>query len=153
MTRTRLAPPENAPTRRQFFTHVGLAGGAAVAGCVGPLDTASDETDDPAGTEDMPNRLWFRAVDPPADDSDADPIEYASLSPEERALVDTAMADGEYTVPTDESPPALESLRDRIEARTGSGRTLVVYLVRDGGHYRVGFVNGDHIIASPDYEG
>ncbi len=153
MTRIGLVPPENAHTRRQFFTHVGLAGGAAVAGCVGPLDTASEGTKKPAGTEEMPNRLRLEPTAPPANGSDVDPIEYGSLPAAERELVDTAMEEGQYTAPTEESPPALDSLRDRIEARTGSGSTLVVYPVRDGQYYRVGFVNGDHIIASPDYDG
>lgn len=115
----------------------------AVAGCPGPL------TDDPEGTAATPTRLWFEPVDAPANESEADPIEDTSLPSAEQDLVDTAIDEGEYVVESEATPPALESLRDRIEARTDGGSTLVVYLVRDGQYYRIGFVNGDHIITSP----
>lgn len=130
--------------RRQFLTLVGLAGSGTVAGCTGPLSEA------PEGTADMPTRLWFETADPPADESEADPIEYASLTSAERDLVDTTIDEGEYVVDSEETPPALESFRDRIEARTDDASTLVVYLRREDQYYRIGFVNGDHVIAHPD---
>lgn len=138
-------PTRDAVTRRGVVSGAGLLASAAVAGCTGPLGDA------PGGTATQPARLWFEAVDPPEDG--ADPIEYASLSEEERSLVDTALEEGEYVADTDETPPAWDSLRERVEARTGNGGELAVYLRRDDQYYRVGFVNGDHIIASPDYDG
>ena len=134
-------------TRRRVLEGIGLLASAAVAGCAGPLDGS------PEGTETQPARLWFEAVDAPENEADVDPIEYASLSDGEQSLVDTALEDGEYVADTDETPPAWDSLRERVEARSEDGEELVVYLVRDGQHYRVGFVNGDNIIASPDHDG
>lgn len=139
------SPVRAAVTRRRVLSGVGLLASAAVAGCTGPLGDA------PEGTGTQPARLRLEPVDTPADG--ADPIEYASLPEAERSLVDTALEDGEYVADTDETPPAWDSLRERVEARTGNGGDLVVYLVRDDQYYRVGFVNGDNIIASPERDG
>jgi len=138
-------PIRAAVTRRRVLSGVGLLASAAVTGCTGLLGDA------PEGTATQPARLWLEPVDTPADG--ADPMEDASLPEAERSLVDAALAEGEYVADTDETPAAWDSLRERVEARTGNGGDLVVYLVRDDQYYRVGFVNGDNIITSPDYDG
>lgn len=106
---------------------------------------------DPQGTADLPRRLWFEAVTLSASKREAiDPIVFGDLPEAEREIVRTALEEGEYTLERDQGPPAFESLRDRIEARTGNGETLAVYLRRGDTYYRVGFADGDHIVAHPD---
>lgn len=103
------------------------------------------------GTADLPTRLWFEAASlPESERGSVDAIAYADLSSSERQIVGTALDAGEYTVATERESAALESIRDRIEERTGNGETLVVYLRRNESYYRVGFAAGDHIIAHPD---
>lgn len=130
--------------RRRVLSGACLLASAAVAGCTGPLGGG------PEGTATQPARLWLEAVDAPDEAGSVDPIEYGSLSDGERSLVDTALEEDEYVVDTDETPPAWESLRERVEARTRDGGELVVYLVRDDRYYRVGFANGDNVVAHPD---
>ena len=98
----------------------------------------------------MPRRLWFEEVSLSTPDREGiDPIAFDDLSDAEREIVRTALEEGEYTVERDRGSPAFERLRDRIEERTGDGETLAVYLRRGQTYYRVGFVDGDHIVARP----
>ena len=107
--------------------------------------------DGPRGTADLPRRLWFEEVTLQASERESiDPLVFGDLSEAEREIVRTALEEGEDTLERDQGPPAFERLRDRIEARTGNGGTLEVYLRRGGTYYRVGFADGDHIVAHPD---
>ena len=76
---------------------------------------------------------------------------FEDLSTVEQGIVQTAFEEGGYTVEQGSEPSALEDLRDRIEQRTGNGETLEVYLRHTDTYYRVGFADGDHIIAHPDH--
>ena len=99
----------------------------------------------------MPRRLWFEQVTLSASERESvDPIVFGELPEEEREIVRTALEEGEYTLDADRGLPAFESLRDRIEERTGDGETLEVCLRRGDTYYRIGFVDGDHVIAYPD---
>ncbi|AZH26278.1 hypothetical protein [Haloplanus aerogenes] len=129
--------------RRRLLVGAGVAFVGSVAGCLG----ASGGSDSP-GTADLPTRLWLERVDLSSSErEEIDPIVFADLPPEEQQIVETAIEDGEYTVDSEEASPALESLRDRIERRADGG--LEVYLRRGETYYRVGFAEGDHIIAHP----
>jgi hypothetical protein len=106
--------------------------------------------EDPRGTAGLPRRLWFEGVTlPPSEREHVDPLVFGDLTEAEREIVRTAMAEGEYTLERDRGPPAFERLRDRIEDRTGNGETLAVYLRRGETYYRVGFADGDHVVAHP----
>ena len=129
----------------------GLAvGTGALAGCIGTIADDGDESG-PEGTEDLPARLRLKEVSTPGCE-EADLIVYADLSTDEQDLVETALREGEYAVPTEETPPAFDSFRERVEARTDTCGELVVYLEREGTYYRVALVDGDHIIAHPNGE-
>ena len=130
-------------TRRRALGRIGLLMSAAATGCAGPLDGS------PKGTETQLNPSLVRSGRRPENEADVNPIEYASLSDWEQSLVGTALEEGKYVADTDEMSPAWNSLRGRVEARSEEGEELIVYLVRNGQYYQVGFVNGDHIIASP----
>ena len=118
-----------------------------LAGCVGGLP----DSETPRGTAGLPGRLWFERASPSASErASVDPIVFQELSEGEREIVRTALEEGEYTVAEDRGLPAFESLRDRIEERTGNGETLEVYLRREDTYYRVGFADGDHLVAHPD---
>jgi hypothetical protein len=124
--------------RRRALSGVALALLGPAAGCLGS---------DAPGTADLPTRLWFERAELTESERNAvDPIVFADLPAAERELVATALAEGEYVV-DGAAPPALESLRDRIERRANGG--LEVYLQRDRTYYRVGFAEGDHIVAHP----
>jgi len=118
------------------------------AGCLGDDGGGSDSP----GTADLPTRLWFERVDLSASErAEIDPIVFADLPTAEQEIVETAIDEGEYTVDSEDTSPALDSLRDRIERRADGG--LEVYLRRDETYYRVGFAEGDHIIAHPSQGG
>ena len=109
------------------------------------------DDDGPRGTADLPRRLRFEEVSLSASQRGSiDPIVFGDLSEAEREVVRTALEEGECTLERDRGPPAFESLRDRIEARTGNGETLAVYLRRRDTYYRAGFADGDHVVAHPD---
>lgn len=133
--------------RRGFLRRGAVLGTGGLAGC---LDGVTGD-DAPPGTADMPRRLWFEEVSLPASEREAiDPIVFGALSDAEQEIARTALEEGEYTQERDRGPPAFERLRDRIEDRTGNGETLAVYLRRGDTYYRVGFADGDHVIAHPD---
>ena len=126
----------------------GLAvGAAALAGCTGTSGSDDGDESTPSGTGGMPARLRLREI-PSPDCETPDPIVFADLPAEEQDLVETALERDEYTVPTEETSPAFDSFRERVEARADTCGELVVYLEREGTYYRVALVNGDHIIAS-----
>ncbi|MEF8840245.1 MAG: hypothetical protein V5A62_01280 [Haloarculaceae archaeon] len=134
-------------SRRGLLWRGAAVGTVGLAGCVDGLAGG----DEPRGTADLPRRLWFETVslsDPERES--IDPIVFGDLSADEREIVRTALEEGEYTLERDQGPPAFERLRDRIEARTGNGETLEVYLRCGESYYRVGFADGDHVIAHPD---
>lgn len=134
-------------SRRRLLGRGAVVGTAGLAGCVDGLPGG----DGPRGTADLPRRLWFEAVSISESERESiDPIVFEDLSEAEREVVRTALEEGEYTSERDGGPPGLERLRVRIEARTGSGETLEVYLRRGQAYYRVGFADGDHVIAHPD---
>jgi hypothetical protein len=134
-------------SRRTLLRRGALCGAVGLAGCVGGLPGDGD----PQGTADLPRRLWFEEASLSASERESiDPIVFGDLPEAEREIVRTALEEGEYTQERDQGPPAFESLRDRIEARTGNGETLAVYLRRGDTYYRVGFADGDHIVAHPD---
>jgi hypothetical protein len=128
--------------RRTLLGGLALVGLGTLAGCTGPPGG-----DGPDGTEDMPARLRLKQVQPP-DCENADPIRFADLSTAEQDLVETALEREEYAVPTEETSPAFDSLRESVEARSDTCGELVVYLRRGEAYYRVALVNGDNIIAS-----
>lgn len=100
--------------------------------------------------EEMPHeiKLWFEQVSlSESKRSSIDPMVFTDLSETQREIVETAIEEGEYTERIGEESAALSSLKARVEERSGDG--VEVYLRRDGTYYRVGFVAGDHIIASP----
>jgi hypothetical protein len=134
--------------RRLLAAGGGLLATGVLAGCTGGLGTHPGTGEDaPAGTEAMPARLRLTAVAQP-DCEVADPIVYADLSSAERRLVDTALEAGEYAVPTEDTPPAYDEFRSRVEARRDTCGELVVYLGQAETVYRVTLVNGDHVVAS-----
>jgi hypothetical protein len=129
--------------RRRVLSSVGPVLLGPTAGCLG----GSSGSDAP-GTADLPTRLRFERVELTESERNAvDPIVFADLPAAERELVATALDEGEYVVEGEAAPPALDSLRDRIERRADGG--LEVYLRRDRTYYRVGFAEGDHIVAHP----
>lgn len=118
-----------------------------LAGCVGSVGSNGTAQ----GTEGPPVRLWFERVTLPERERESiDPIVFSDLSEAERNVVRTALDEGEYTACGTESA-ALERLRGRIETRTRGGKTLEAHLRRDETLYRVGYADGDHIIAHPDH--
>lgn len=133
--------------RRRILVGAGTALSAALAGCR-RLSTGHGQ---PRGTGSLPIRVWLKEVSLSGSERDGlDPIVFGDLSGAERGIVRTALEEGEFTARPNGDPPGLEPFRDRVEARTGNGETLVVYLRRDGTYYRVGFADGDHVIAHPD---
>jgi hypothetical protein len=134
--------------RRNFLSGAGLVLTTPFAGCL----SAIDGNGNPQGTENLPVRLWLEEVSLSASEQESvNPIVFKELSTEEQEIVQTALETGEYTIEQGSEPPALENLRDRIERKTGNGETLEAYLRREVTYYRVGFVDGDHIIAHPDH--
>lgn len=134
--------------RRHFVSGAGLTVTAPFAGCLSALDGNGNSQE----TEDLPVRFWLKEVSLSASKQESvNPIVFGELSTGEREIVQTALDEGEYTVEQGSEPPALENLRDRIEQRTGNGETLEAYLRREDIYYRVGFADGDHIIAHPDH--
>jgi hypothetical protein len=104
------------------------------------------------GTESLPVRLWLEQVTLSESERESiDPIVFGDLSEAEQDLVWPALDEGEYTAEPGTESAALERLRERIETRTGDGETLKTYLGRGETLYRVGFADGDHIIAHPDH--
>ena len=131
---------------RRTLLRVGLLPGVGLAGCA---DRApSDDT--PRGTAGLPRRLWFERVSLSASErGSVDPIAFGDLSGAEREIVRAALEEGGYAIEADRGSPAFDDLRDWIEDRTGNGETLTVYLRRGDAYYRVGFADGDHVIAHP----
>jgi hypothetical protein len=108
-------------------------------------------SDGPRGTADLRRRLWFEEVSLPESERESvDPIVFGDLSADERDIGRTVLEEGEYTLERDRGPPAFERLQDRIEARTENGGPLEVSLRRGDTDYRVGFADGDHVVAHPD---
>lgn len=115
-----------------------------------PTETAIDDDGDSEGTEALPIRFWLEEMSLSESEQDsANPIVYGNLSTAEQELVQTALNEGEYT--TEHASPAVGDIRDRIEQRTGGGETLEAYLRRNDTYYRIGYADGDHIIAHPDH--
>lgn len=144
--------------RRRFLSGAGLALATTFAGCLSAIDRhgSSRGTENghggSRGTDNLPKRLWLEEASLSAAERESvDPIVFGELSTGEREIVRTALEEGEYTAEQGSESPALEKLRDRIERRTGAGETLEVYLRREDVNYRVGFVDGHHIVAHPDH--
>lgn len=134
--------------RRRFVSGAGLTLAVSVAGCLSTIGSNGN----PRGTESLPVRFWLKEVSlSPSNQASVNPIVFGELSTGEQEIVQTALEEGEYTVEPGSEPPTLESLRDRIEQRTGEGETLEAHLRREDIYYRVGFADGDHIIAHPDH--
>jgi len=139
--------------KRRNYLGVTTAALFALTGCVAGQDretpTATDDTS--TATEDeMPTRIkfWLQEVSLSESEQDAiDPIVYSELSSGQQEIVQTALQEGEYTTEMGEEPPELAGLRRATEAQADDG--VEAYLKREGTYYRVGFVSGDHIIASP----
>lgn len=134
--------------RRRILSGVGTVLVASVSGCVSRIDPQGDSQ----RTATLQIRFWLKNVSLSASKRESvTPIVFEELSREEREIARTALEDGEYTVEQASASPALEDLRDRIEQRTGNGETLEAYFRRAGTYYRIGFADGDHIIAHPDH--
>lgn len=120
---------------------------SSFAGCL----SSDDTSENPQGTEGLPIRFWLEEVSLSSSEQEPiDPIVFEELTPDEQEIVQTAVDEKDYTVAPGTESPEIEILRDRIELRTGNGETLVAYLKRGDIYYRVGFADGDHIIADPD---
>lgn len=133
--------------RRHLISGIGVVLVSLVSGCLSP----SDNGESPQGTAELPVRFWLKKVSlSTSEQESANPIVFAELSPAEQEIVHTALNERDYTAEPGSESPALESLRDRIGQRTGNGATSVAYLRRENIYYRVGFADGDHIIADPD---
>jgi hypothetical protein len=134
--------------RRRFLSGTGFALVATFAGCLSAIDSNGTAQE----TEDLPVRFWLKEESLSASEQESvNPIVFGELSTDEQEIVQAALEEGEYTVEQGSEPPALEHLRDRIEQKTGNGETLEAYLEREDTYYRIGFVDGDHIIAHPDH--
>lgn len=134
--------------RRRFLSGAGVALVAPFAGCLSAIDSNGTAQ----GTEDLPVRFWLEEASLSASERESvDPVVFGELSTDEQEIVHTALEEGEYTVAQGSEPPALGTLRDRIEQQTGDGETLEAYLRREDTYHRVGFADGDHIIAHPDH--
>lgn len=134
--------------RRRFVAGMGAVFVSPVTGCLSSDDTGEP----PEGTAALPVRFWLeRAPLPSAEQASVDAIVFADLSSDEQEIVQTALDEEAYTAESGSEPPAVERLRERIEQRTGPGETLVAYLRRADSYYRIGFADGDHIIADPDH--
>ncbi|NHN41588.1 hypothetical protein G9C85_08050 [Halorubellus sp. JP-L1] len=104
------------------------------------------------GTDSLGIRFWLEEVSlTQSEREQVTSIAFDDLSSDQREIVRTVFEEGEYTTAHESASPALEALRDRIEQRTGNGETLEAYLRRKDTYYRVGFADGDHIIAHPDH--
>lgn len=144
-----------AQSRRTILRRGLLLGSVGLTGCVteqngGTPITTDDRT--PTPTEDeMPTEItfWLREVTLSESEQDTiEPIDFSELSSGQKEIVQTALDEDEYTTEMSEEPPELEGLRQMIESQTDDG--LEAYLKREETYYRIGFVSGDHIIASPD---
>lgn len=134
--------------RRSFFLGTGLTLVGSFGGCLSRTDGHGNSR----GTETLQLRFWLKEVSLSASERESvAQIVFAELSTGEQEIVKTALNEGEYTVVQESASPALERLRDRIEQQTGDGETLEAYLRRKDTYYRIGFVDGDHIIAHPDH--
>jgi hypothetical protein len=112
-------------TRRTLLRRGGPFVGVGLAGCTSGLPGDGP----PGGTAGLPRRLRLERASCPASGGESvDPIAFEDLPETEREIVRTALEEGEYVVDPDQGSPAFESLRDRIEERTGDGETLRVYL-------------------------
>lgn len=113
------------------------------------FSTNGDKT--PTTTDEkMPTEIQFWLEEVTLSESERaaiEPIVFGDLSNGQQDIVQTALEKGEYTSEIGDESSALKGLRRRISARTGGG--IRAYLRRDETTYRVGFVSGDHIIASP----
>lgn len=133
--------------RRSLLVGAGCALAGSFAGCLSRLDGHENGQ----GTQTLQVRLWLTDASLSASErGSVNPIVVEKLSTEEQEIVQTALDEGEYTVDQESASPALERLRDRIEQRTGNGETLEAYLRRTETYYRIGFADGDHVIAHPD---
>lgn len=134
--------------RRSFLSSTGLALTVSFTGCLSAIDSNRNSQ----GTETLPIRFWLKEVPLSASEQESvNPIVFRELSTGEQEIVQTALDEGESTVEQGSESPALEKLRDRIEQRTGDGETLEAYLRQKDTYYRIGFADGDHIIAHPDH--
>lgn len=129
--------------RRRAFVSVGSVLVVPATGCLQGTGNSGNSQ----STEELPVRFWLKQVAPSESEQNIDPIVFADLPDAEREIVRTAIENGEYTVEPENVSPALETLRKRIEQRANGG--LEVYLVREETYYRVGFADGDHIVAHP----
>ncbi|MDX1744881.1 MAG: hypothetical protein R3324_02990, partial [Halobacteriales archaeon] len=80
---------------------------------------------------------------------DINPITCGNVTDGEKELIQTTIESGEYTSEIGSESPALDTLRERIGDQNPGG--VEVYLRCDDTYYRVGFVDGDHIMANPDH--
>lgn len=104
-----------------------------------------------AGCSDRSSTIEFRLVRANVSASKREritPIRCANVTPEERELIQTAIESDQYTSGIGSAPPGLERLRERIRDHDSGGVEL--YLSCDERLYRVGFINGDHVLADPD---
>lgn len=141
--------------RRQFCNGLGWAALVGLSGCL-QLSTPREDENGPGtsetavGTASLPIRVWLKATGTPETES-TNPIRYGNLTDDEQSLVRTVLDQGEYTAAPESYHPAVDAFRRRVEERTNGGETLRVYLSYQGTWYRVGFAEGDHVIAHPDH--
>lgn len=143
------------PQQRRTLLRRGLLlGSVGLTGCVanqdGGTQTPTGDGTSTATEDEMPTEIefWLQEVSLSESEQDAiDPIVYSELSSGQQEIVETALHEGEYTTEMGEEPPELAGLRRAIEAQADDG--VEAYLKREDTYYRIGFVSGDHIIASP----
>jgi len=137
-------------SRRTLLRRGLLLGSVGLTGCVAEQDEGAPSSTDDTSTEDeMPTEIkfWLQEVSLSESEQDAiDPIVYSELSSGQQEIVQTALQEGKYITEMREAPPELSGLRRAIEAQAGDG--VEAYLKQKDTYYRVGFVSGDHIIAS-----
>ena len=136
------------PGRRTVLQATVAVSSALVGGCLQGWETT--RTGERTPTEEAPTevRLWFeRASVSESERASIDPIVFSDLPKPEKKTVRTALQDGEYTERVGEVSGPMQSLRERIEARVDEG--IEAYLLRESTYYRIGYVDGDHIVANP----
>lgn len=144
-----------ARSRRTVLRRGLLLGSVGITGCPtgrdGARPPASDDGTSTPTEDEMSTEItfWLREVTLSEAEQDAiEPIVFSELSSGQKEIVRTALEEGEFTTTVGEESPELEGLRRLIEAQADDG--VKAYLEREETFYRIGFVAGDHIIASPE---
>lgn len=95
-------------------------------------------------------RFWLKKVTVSEAKSDEiNPITCSNVTDGEREIIQTTIERGEYTSESGSESRALDRLRERINDQNPGG--VEVYLKCNDTYYRIGFIDGDHIMAHPDH--